>query len=135
MTGQNIMDFSAALLNDPSKKLFTYAKQLPYLQIALQELREECENANIPNTNKVSLPIIVPVGKKDIGGVSGIALPTDLIEPITIWERNSGSSTDFQLMDKKEFLPETQVMTNSFGVWTWNQQIIEFLGANSDREI
>jgi hypothetical protein len=135
MTAGQIMDFSAAMLNDPLKKLFTYNKQLPYLQIALQELKEECEIANIPNTNKVSAPLTVSPAMRDIGGPTGPPLPTDLIEPLSLWERQSGTVNDFTLMTKREFLPETQGSTAEFMYWTWNQQMIEFIKATGPRDV
>jgi hypothetical protein len=61
LTSGTVMNQAAALLNDPSRTVYTYPVQIPYLNQALQELQELFELNNIPVTDTVtSTPIEVP---------------------------------------------------------------------------
>lgn len=135
-----VMDSAAALLNDQAKQQYTYAVQIPYLNMALNELKELFELNNVPVTDTVtSSPIDVPAGNTSIGfgtGVSGTDLPTDFIEPKVVWERQSGVDP-YVPMTKVDFLPRWQegVEINQFVWFTWQSQEIRFLPANQDNQI
>lgn len=135
MIAGDVMDSSAALLNDSAKTNFTYAAQLPYLKIAAQELQEEMELANVPTTNKKSSVFVITTAMTDIGGTTGPALPTDLIEIQGAYERLSGSNEDFQYMSKVEFLPPFTVLLESLVYWAWQGQVVNFLGATTTRDV
>lgn len=130
-----IMDSSAALLNDTAVQIFTHAKQLPYLKLAWQELREICQQNNIGISNKVSTSIIVAAGVTVIDASTVPSLPGDLIEIQELYERLSGSTDDYIPMVRVEFLPPTQVQTNYLTWWSWNGQKLEFIGSTSDQQI
>lgn len=135
MTAGDVMDASAGLLNDSAKTNFTYTAQLPYLKIAAQELQEEMELANVPTTNKKSSIFVITTAMTDIGGSTGPALPADLIEIQGAYERLSGSNEDFQFMTKVEFLPPFTVLLESLVYWAWQQQVAQFLGATTTRDV
>lgn len=132
-----IMDNSAALMNDVAKTQYTYAAQLPYLKIAMDELQEEFELNNIPISNETSAAIIIPIGTVQLGFVTIPALPSDLIEIQQLWERLSGSSDPFVPMTKQEFLPHylDNIQVDSLVYWNWKNQIINFLGATTIRDV
>jgi 3-dehydroquinate dehydratase len=71
----------------------------------------------------------------DIGGSTGPALPSTLIVPITLWERLSGTTVDYSRMTPCRTLPKTEVITEYLQYWSYQKQIIKFLGATSDREV
>jgi len=129
------MDRSAALLNDANKDVFTYVAQLPYLGAAYDDLRETLEENNVPLTNKISSIFTLTTAMTDIGGTTGPPLPTDLIEFQGVYERTPGTTEDFTEVIKKEFLPKTSVKTQSFGVFSWIGQTIQFIGATGSREV
>jgi len=135
VTSGSIMDRAAVLLNDSAKSIFTYTAQLPYLNIAQDELQETMEQNNVPMTNEKSSILVVTTAMTDIGGGTGPALPTDLIEIRGAYERLSGSSEDFQIMSRVDFLPPFTQLTESLIYWTWQQQIIYFLGATTNRDV
>lgn len=135
ITSGSIMDRSAVLLNDSAKTIFTYTAQLPYLNIALDELQETMEEHNVPYTNEKSSILVVTTAMTDIGGATGPALPSDLIEVRGAYERLSGSTEDFQIMSRVDFLPPFTQLTESLIYWTWQQQFIYFLGATSNRDV
>ena len=90
---------------------------------------------SIEATNQLSLIFDVPVDVFDIGGNTGPALPDDLVEIQRVAERLAGSSDDFLPVRKVDFLPLTEILTNSLDVWAYQQQIVLFIGALTDREV
>jgi len=125
----------AALLNDSAKTIFTYVAQIPYLNIALAELDEIMEANNIPTSNQVSTALTITTAMTNIGGSGGPALPTDLIEIQSLNERLTGTTDDYTQMVRVEFLPLTVIKTESLIYWAWINQIIEFIGATTSRQV
>jgi|SRR5215471_6363367 len=142
LTGANVMDVSASLLNDTAKQIYTYAAQSPYLRLALQELRELFELNNIPVTQKVSSPTItLNAGVTDItynaaGTPANPKLPDDMVEPAQLWERPTGIDP-YMPMTKKDYLPHylEGVQTSQFVYYVWNNQKITVLPANQVNDI
>lgn len=135
MLASEVMDRAAALLNDTALTVFPYAAQIPHLNIALDELQESLEQNNVGVTNSTSSIFIITAGAIDIGGSTGPALPTDLIEIQQLFERDSGTSEDFIGMTRTEFLPQYTVLTDWLIYWSWQNQIIRFIGATSNRDV
>jgi len=138
MLVMDVLNGSSALLNDISASVFPPASQLPYLNIALNELQEELQLNNVPITNQTSGSIIVDAGVDGIGG-GGIQppLPVALIEPLTLHERTAGSQFSFTEMKKRDFLPVNQVPTAFLIYWNWEGDTIHFIpqGATGQVEI
>lgn len=126
---------AAALQNDPLQKVYKNARIYPYLKIAYEDLRQELELNNVAVTNFTSKVLYIAAQVRDIGGEDGPAFPEDLIEPLTLWERSAGTTDDFLMMDKRQFLPKTEVETAFLRVWSWQQQIIKLLGANNNIDV
>lgn len=70
-----VMDKAASLMNDSARTVYTYAAQVPYLNIALQELQEEFELNGISVTENVSAVINMPAGSTTIV-FNGLGVPT-----------------------------------------------------------
>lgn len=124
-TAGDVMTAAAALLNDQAMQTFTYAVQIPYLKMALGELREYMQLANVPVTNRVDSILQIPAGTTEISFITTPALPTDLIEVQQCWERVS-EGYPWTPMIRKEFLPhwlDGQVYY-SFLVWAWYNNAI-----------
>lgn len=144
LTAARVMDRSAALMNDALKTVYTYAAQMPYLNMALKELQEHFQLNNIPVTDQTSAGIVVTAGIKSIGpfdgtGSTGVGpyYPGDLVEIQEVWERLNGSTDPFLPLTKKEYLPHAidDILTNSLQYWAWKDQRIVFIGATTDREV
>lgn len=138
LLASQVMDSAAALLNDTAKTIFTYDAQRPYLNMALTELREYLELNNIPLTNDSDATITVPAGSTVVAfnAVSPEpALPSDLVEPLELYERTAGSDDDFLPMSRRQFLPPYVTITSNLIYWAWMGQEIKFIGANTDIEI
>ena len=136
----DVMNIAAALLNDPARTVYTYAAQLPYLQMAAQELEEYFEQNNIPVTNDSSAVIEVDSGITQIGFEDYTPppnnLPNDLVEIRQLWYSPRGQD-QWLPMTKRDYLPhylETSVM-NALTYYTWNDQMIEFLPSDTDNDI
>lgn len=124
-----------ALLNDQDNAVYTNQVQLPYFKMAYEEIRQNCEDHNIPITNKTSEAITINQGVTDIGGPTGPSLPHDLIEVLECWEIPAGTNNDYMLMRRLNFLPKTQILTAYLEVYTWAEQYVHFLGANGDIQV
>lgn len=122
-------------LNDTEGDQYTDEVLLPALQIAYTDLRMECEDNNIPFTNITSAWITIPAGVKNIGGNGGPALPIDLVEIVEMYERIAGTTNDGMLMRRRNFLPKTEFETTYLGVYTWQGQVVYFIGATGDIEV
>lgn len=134
-TVSEVMSRAAALLNDVNLNVFTTTAQFPYINMAIDELQELLEQNNVPYTNKRSAVLTVTTAMTDIGGTTGPALPTDLIEIQWLGERLAGTTDDFIQMTRREYLPHTQVLTETLEWYTWQGQVINFIGATTSREI
>lgn len=146
LTAANVMDKSASLMNDTLRTVYTYAAQMPYLNMALKELEEHFQLMNIPVTNQTAVPITVPVGTRFIRPFDGTGsdpgsgdptYPQDLVEIQGIYERLAGSSDPFIPIAKREFLPHAidDIQIDSLQYWIWEDQIIKTVGATTPREV
>lgn len=136
----DVMDRAAALLNDPAKTDYTYAAQLPYLNMAIDELVENLEESNSTPTN-LTARIVVPAGVDKIfplegSGAGVVYYPPDLVEIQEIGERGVGTEDPFITMRRCEFLP-TRPQNSSLLFWAWENQCIQFnrMGASTPREV
>lgn len=139
LTAGEVMDRSAALMNDPAKTDYTYDAQLPYLNMAIDELVESLEESNSSPTNQTSAVITLTVGQNMITPAEHATTPhypVDLVEIQEVGERAAGSSDKFNTLSRKEF-PETFPASTSLLFWSWEDQCIKFNpnGATGDREI
>jgi hypothetical protein len=137
-TALSVINASAALLNDPNKSVYTFAVQLPYLNIAMQELQEIFELNNIPVTDTfTSSAILMVAGSTSVGFSAGSpTLPADLIEPKVVWQRQQGIDP-YVPMTKVDFLPRyiQGIEINQFINYTWQSQELRFLASNTNIEL
>lgn len=143
LTAGEVMDKSASLMNDTAKTVYTHTAQLPYLQMALDELQETMELNNIPITDQVSAAVTVSIGTTSINPVDGIGngaapnYPTDLVEIQQLWERLSGSTDPYLPMTKVEYIPHDvdTLPLESLNIWAFNNQRIVFPAASTARQV
>lgn len=132
LTAGEVMASAASLLNDTARTNYTYTAQLPYLQMALKDLRKLLELNNSPITNEASAVITVPAATTIIGFATTPALPADLVDIQGVFESPTGLN-QFIPVTKREFLPipSDNVSRNFFGVYAWLDNEIRLLSANS----
>jgi hypothetical protein len=128
LTAGSVMDTVASLMNDTSKQNYTYVAQLPYLKMALQDLRKLLELNNSPITNETSVIKTIPASATVLGFNTIPALPIDLIDIQRIYESPTGLN-QFVPMDKIEFIPvrSSNVEVSQFRVWAWISNEVRFL--------
>jgi hypothetical protein len=135
-----VMDMSAVLLNDRDKTTYTYAIQIPYLQMSLQELEEFFQLNAISTVQITSSPVIqIDAGITEIvfgATAPAPSLPANLVDIQRVWIRNRNSNP-FIPMSKVDFLPHNQegTETNNIIVYVWQQQKLIFLPSNMDNDI
>ena len=141
LAATTVMDNAAVLLNDAAKSIYPYTTQIPYLNMALNELKELFELNNVPVTDTVSTALTVLQGRTEMGFAPTVPLaidylPSDLIEPKVVWEREYNVEP-YVPMTKVDFLPRWQegVLINQFIWYTWQSQEIRFLAANQDNQL
>ena len=135
MLASDVMDSAASSLNDTARSIFTYTAQLPYLNMALDQLQQEMENSNVAFTNSVPAFITVPAGITNIGGLGGPGLPPDIVEIQQLWERVTGTTLDYVRMDRVDFLPLNDFATAYFGCWSYDDQIIHLPEATTSIDV
>ncbi len=138
ITTGNIMDTAASLMNDTAKTRFTYTVQLPYLNMALQELQEQFELNEIPVTATTTALMTVLAGIDHIGFIAQgtLILPNDLIEPQQLWERTQGINP-YIPMTKIDVLPRylEGTLIPEFMFYTWESQEIRFFAASQNNDV
>lgn len=118
-----IMDFASALMNDVQKQVYNYTVQLPYLKMALRDLTERMELADIPATHKTSTVLTIPAGITEIGFGTTPALPADFIQFIDLYESASGVEK-YVRVTPLDYKPLTRVTTSNYGVYHWANNTI-----------
>lgn len=141
LTAGEVMNMAASLMNDTARSVYSYTVQLPYLQMAWDELQQEYQLNNLPVTNQTSDLIYVPIGTNQIvpSTMGPCNYPDDLIEIQQIWERLQDSEDPFIPLQQVEFIPHylDPVTTDALLFWSWQNQIIKFnfAGATTNREV
>lgn len=135
MTYEEILEISAALLNDQERDVYTNIVMLPYLNIARMELEEIFELNNIPVTNASTAVLTIPDGNDEISFDTTPALPDDLIEIRQLWEATVDTD-NYVPIDKREYLLHWATgERNMFGVWSWQDQAVKLLAAIVDIDV
>lgn len=142
MTPQDVISGIASLMNDTHQYMYTNENVLPYLNIAMRDLMEIFEVANVQYTNAtseilnipayVSGPTIIEIGPS--GGPP--QLPQGLVEIQDLWERQSGVDP-WTKMARKEQLPyyEEGVLCTQFLVYTYNEGKIKMLATSQVNDL
>lgn len=144
LLASDVMNAVGPLLNDSALSRYTQTVQLPYLNIAVQELREILEDSDVDVVQKMSAimtiaaatsPGIVSLTYSDSAGPP-TNLPPDLIAIEGAWESISGED-NFVPMTKVEFLPHylEGVLTDQFVFWAWQNNSMQFIGSDQANDI
>lgn len=124
-----------ALLNDQDDQIYHDNVVLPFFRQAYDDLRLAAENYSIPITNASSAQIVLPAGALTLGSDGNPSLPQDLVEILSISERPAGQETNYIRLRRKEFLPHGLTQTAYLGIWSWQNQIVKFVGATGDIDL
>jgi hypothetical protein len=145
-TAGQITSLVRSLLNDAQGNLFTDTVLLPYANSAYRKLQRTLGNAGGGGFIQDDVLLVVTaVNAVDTSLQVSITdatappnqLPTDLLVPIKIWERASGSSDEFDEMvdlTRHGGLP-SRAQSLNLSVWEWRADGVYFLGATQDTQI
>lgn len=131
------MDRAASLMNDSAKSIYPYTIQLPYLNMALEELQTEYELNEVPVSEVLfSNPILIPANTRFVGYGTNPSLPMDLVEVQVLWERPSGIDP-FIPVTPLNFLPEYEegAQIPQLIWYVWENNGLNFLPANQNNDI
>ncbi len=135
-----------ALLNDSQGNLFTDGVLLPYVNAAYRKTQRALANIGSGNFIVDNATLLVPAvtavdASLQVAITDATAppnqLPTDLLRPVKLWERSSGSSDDFrEMVDLTGHggLP-SRAQATTLGVWEWRADGLYFLGATQDVQV
>jgi len=136
-----VMNMSASLNNDTARSVYTYVSQVPYINLALQELEEYYQLHGVSVVEEASAIIEVNAGAVAIvyGGNpvppgTALRLPDDLIEIQELFESNRGLES-WSRMIRRDYLPKNGIPTNAFGVYAWQSQQIRFNPSNQNNDV
>jgi hypothetical protein len=93
ITAATVLTEAKGLLNDPSGYIYPDDKLIPLLQKAYGELQTKMMLNGLPVLKEQTTPIVVNAGV--VALADGALLPTDLVYPIELAERASGSTELF----------------------------------------
>jgi hypothetical protein len=130
LLASEVMDQSAAYLNDTALTLYTYATQLPYLKIANENLQTKLAIFGTSQQRKASAAI-------DVAALAvTLTLPSDFLLPTRLFERaDGGTNADWVLMEEKMWNPELVVQGTELVYWAFYNNAINFVGATVAREV
>jgi hypothetical protein len=118
---------------------------IPLLNSALRMLQRKLENNGVGTftVDNYILQNVTPVPNPDPGSPCYISytgyfdgtnqnqnpyLPSNLLVPLEMWERPSGTTLDFQYMQQQSPMP-SQLQTTYNGIWAYYSDAINFPGA------
>jgi len=130
MTADECISSAATYLNDFGLTTWTKERLFAHLLQAHKQLQVELLLNGLPAIKKTSSIIDVPAGTSNLEGLQ----PSDLVEPISLWERADGTTDNFVQMSEKGWEPETTQSTE-LRYWVWLEELIKFLGATTAREV
>jgi hypothetical protein len=124
-----VLTTARTLLNDDGATVWTDTALLPKLAQAHRELQAKLKLASVP-VMKSEFTATITANSTTIASP-----PTDLREPIRIWEKlPSDPVSNYLLMTEQEILPNI-VPVATLGYWSWKDEVITFIGATVDRFI
>jgi hypothetical protein len=138
LIASEVLDLSAAALNDIDKSTYDYDTQIPYLKLAVQELQEiyELNSMSVTEQSSAAIPMNAGVTELVFNAPSQPRLPDNLIEPQQLWE--SGRDLNNWIpMTRVEYVPHeiSNVETAMFTYWVWQENKIKLLSSTSNNDI
>lgn len=141
-----INTLARALLNDAAGNTFTDQLLLPFAQMAYRRINKSLGNIKSATYIQDNVLLIVPaIAAVDASAQVSITdatpppnqLPVDLLVPLKVSERASGSTDDFQEMTDmtdEAGLP-SQPQSTQLMYWEWRMDGLYFIGATQDTQI
>jgi hypothetical protein len=152
--GTQVTSLVRSLCNDSQGQLFTDSYLLNYVNSAYRQVQLALANIGKQTFTKDMYIVTIPaIATVDPGlqvalrfdGISGNipnpsnspTLPQDLLEPLQLWERPTGSTDDFVPMINLTSHGGLPSVPQSFNLrwWAWNTDFMSFIGAEEETDI
>lgn len=135
ITVSNVLDSTAALVNDPSKVTYTYVKMLPYFRIVYETAQNRLILAGHPTLSEVSIPQNIPAGTTEVLALDTQIARDTVVYPVSVFERAVGDNDDaWDPMERREW-DDNREPSDTLGNWAWREGVIKLNAATVDREI
>lgn len=129
-TISDVYTAARALLNDSASEIFADGVLLPFVKKAYGELQRKFLNHNLQVAKEISAAIAIAATIKTV------TEPTDMLYPIKLEERASGSTSDDDWIEMEETEFELdKAQESTLGVWAFRKNEIQLRGATQAREI
>lgn len=123
-----------------------------YLNAAIRRVQRELANNGITSNvrDNVILTPLTPATVSDpsvqvyvsqLGYFDGtntnanVTLPADLILPLEVWERQTGSGAQFQFMPSPQEGLQSRIPGSYFGQWEWREDRINMTGSTMTEDL
>lgn len=123
-----------SLVGDSATDWTTSAILLPYINAAYEKVATLLRARGITILRKTSAAITVLTGTTAITRSGGTTYPGDLVRPIELVERVSGSGSYVRMVQSQGVMQDRATST-LFGEWDWNNDEIHFVGASGDVQV
>lgn len=112
---------------------------IPFMNIAYRKIQRSMANVGSMVFTEDDVYSTIPaIAAVDPAAVVTYQPPGDLLNPLKLWERQSGNTSDdfVEMVDMTERggLP-SQTQGPALGIWEWRVDAIYFIGALNDRQI
>jgi len=154
----NVMDLARSAVNDMLRstagQTLTDTKPFTavYLNASIRRVQRELANNGITSNirDNVIITPLTPATVSDpsiqvyvdqLGYFDGtsvnanVTLPADLILPLQVWERQTGSAGRFVEMDRPQEGLTSRVPGTFFGQWEWREDRINMTGSTSTEDL
>jgi len=125
----NVMDDAAACMNDSIKSFYTYAVQLPYLNMAYRDLDMELQLSEIPITLIDEAVISVSANATEL------TLPTSFFLPIKLQEKGASDTEYVDMVERRFVDDETIQKSTTLRYWDFRHNCINFIGSTAPRTV
>jgi hypothetical protein len=126
-----VLNTARTYLNDDAATNWQDQLLIPKLQQAHRELQQMLRAAGCPVMKTTSADIPVPISTTP----TTVTLPTDLVEPIRLWEKVHGAATTtYVQMTEADPLPLVAQATQLV-YWQWVDETIAVLGATAEQDV
>lgn len=97
-----------------------------FIQLAFRDARMKlAERGHTHLRIEVDIPS-VPAGTSILNSTSTPVLPAWVLEPIRLWERNTGTTNWIPMIEVLDHLPMNNPPTSQFGYWEFRDQALRF---------
>ena len=131
---QSVLRFAAPLINEYVADGLKDADLLPFVRMAYRNIARRLRAEGVSVFRRTSAAITISAGTKALLRSSGTQYPADLLRPLELVERVSGTGT-YVRMSQSEGLFEDRATTALMQEWEWKDDGIRFVGASGDVQV